>query len=136
MATDQVTFFGEPLRKQIEVYFVSAGREIHVSVSYGAVGPVIDYNSQILLVQKLLSELARDPSGDKFKELGKPGRRSVPRWRSCGAKSVIQRSSEKIATAGSTSVLDSRSNEQAGPSRTGRGARRPVMRWRPTTKEK
>jgi hypothetical protein len=79
MATDQVTFFGEPLRKQIEVYFVSAGRELHVSVSYGAVGPVIDYNSQILLVQKLLSELARDPSGDKFKELGKPGRRSVPR---------------------------------------------------------
>jgi hypothetical protein len=79
MATDQVSFFDEPLKKQIEGYFVSDGREIHVSVSYGALGSVIDYNSQVLLVQKLLSELARDPSGGRFKELRKPHRRSVPR---------------------------------------------------------
>jgi hypothetical protein len=68
MATDQVSFFDEPLKKQIEGYFVSDGREIHVSVAYGALGPVIDYNSQVLLVRKLLNELAGDPS----KELRKP----------------------------------------------------------------
>jgi hypothetical protein len=63
MATDQISFSDQSLKKQIEGYLVSDGRQIHVSVSYGALGPVIDYNSQVLLVRKLLSELARDPSG-------------------------------------------------------------------------
>jgi hypothetical protein len=67
MATDQVSFFDEPLKKQIEGSFISDGREIHVSVSYGARGPVIDYNSQVLLVQNLLSELAGDPSKERRK---------------------------------------------------------------------
>jgi hypothetical protein len=66
MATDQVSFYDESLKKQIEGYFVSDGREIHVrsawgnkSVSYGALGSVIDYNSQVSLARKILSELAR-----------------------------------------------------------------------------
>jgi hypothetical protein len=66
MGTDQVSFYDETLKKQIEGYFVSDGREIHVrsaygnkSVSYGALGSVIDYNSQVALARKLLSELAR-----------------------------------------------------------------------------
>ena len=76
MATDQVSFYDESLKKQIEGSFVSDGKEIHVSsvygtksVSYGDLGACIDYNSQVLLVQKLLSELARDPGGSKFKDL-------------------------------------------------------------------
>jgi hypothetical protein len=75
-ATDQVSFYDESLKKQIEGFFVSDGREIHVrsvygnkSVSYGELGANIDYNSQVLLVQKVLSELARDPGGGKFKDL-------------------------------------------------------------------
>jgi hypothetical protein len=76
MATDQVSFYDESLKKQIEGSFVSDGKEIHVSsvygtksVSYGDLGACIDYNSQVLLVQKLLSELARDPGSGKFKDL-------------------------------------------------------------------
>jgi len=76
MATDQVSFFDEPLKKQLEGYFVSDGREIHVSISYGARGPVIDYNSQVLLLRKLLSELARDPSEELRKPHPAPGSRN------------------------------------------------------------
>jgi hypothetical protein len=32
-------------------------------------GASIDHDAQVLLVQKLLSELARDPGGGKFKDL-------------------------------------------------------------------
>jgi hypothetical protein len=76
MAPDQVSFYDESLKKQIEGSFVSDGKKIHVfsaygskSASYGDLGACIDINSQVLLAQKLLSELARDPGGSKFKDL-------------------------------------------------------------------
>ena len=76
MATDRVSFHDESLKKTIEGDFVSDGKKIHVtsvygakSASYGDLGPSIDHNAQVLLVQKLLSELARDPGGGKFKDL-------------------------------------------------------------------
>src|SRR5215471_5205176 len=75
-ATDQVSFYDESLKKQIEGTFVSDGRDIHVSseygtkiISYSDLGANIDYNSQVLLVQKVLSEMARDPGSSEFKEL-------------------------------------------------------------------
>jgi len=76
MATDQISFYDETLKKQIEGSFVSDGKSIHVSSVYGVksvpyndLGACIDYNAQVLLVQKLLSELARDPGSGKFKDL-------------------------------------------------------------------
>ena len=76
MATDRVSFYDESLKKQIEGSFVSDGKKIHVfsvygskSASYGDLGACIDHNAQVLLVQKLLSELARDPGSSKFKDL-------------------------------------------------------------------
>jgi hypothetical protein len=63
MATDQISFYDESLKKQIEGSFISDGKSIHVSsvygtktVSYGDLGACIDYNSQVLLAQKLSSE--------------------------------------------------------------------------------
>jgi hypothetical protein len=71
MATDQISFYDESLKKQIEGSFVSDGKAIHVSsvygvksASYGDLGACIDYNAQVLLVKKLLSELARDAAKD------------------------------------------------------------------------
>jgi hypothetical protein len=76
MANDQISFYDESLKKQIEGSFISDGKSIHVSsaygvksVPYGDLGACIDHNSQVLLVQKLLSELARDPGSGKFKDL-------------------------------------------------------------------
>ena len=76
MATDQISFYDESLKKQIEGSFVSDGKSIHVSSVYGSksfpyndLGACIDYNAQVLLVQKLLSELARDPGSGNFKDL-------------------------------------------------------------------
>jgi hypothetical protein len=70
MATDQISFYDEALKKQIEGSFVSDGRDIHVSsvygtksVSYNDLGASVDYDSQVLLAKKLLSELARDATG-------------------------------------------------------------------------
>jgi len=67
MAKDQVSFYDETLKKQVEGYFVSDGKSIHVSsaygfksASYGDLGASIDHNSQIALARKLLSEAARD----------------------------------------------------------------------------
>src|SRR6516225_11641785 len=64
MPTDQISFYDASLKKQIEGSFVSDGKSIHVSsvygtksASYGDLGASIDYNSQVLLAQKLLSEL-------------------------------------------------------------------------------
>ena len=72
MATDYVSFYDESLKKQIEGSFTSDGKSIHVSSAYGIksvpyndLGACIDYNAQVLLVQKLLSELARDPGSGK-----------------------------------------------------------------------
>jgi hypothetical protein len=76
MAHDQVSFYDESLKKQIEGSFISDGKWIHVSsrdgvksVPYNDLGASIDHNAQVLLVQKLLSELARDPGSGKFKDL-------------------------------------------------------------------
>ena len=76
MATDQISFYDETLKKQIEGSFISDGKSIHVfsahgnkSVPYNDLGAIIDYDAQVLLVRKLLSELARDPGSGKFKDL-------------------------------------------------------------------
>ena len=78
MATDQVSFYDEALKKQIEGSFKSDGKSIHVSSTYGVksfpyndLGAIIDYNAQVLLVQRLLSELARDPDSGRFKDAQK-----------------------------------------------------------------
>ena len=67
IANDQISFYDETLKKQLEGSFVSDGKSIHVSsafgvksASYGDLGACIDYNSQVLLARKLLSETARD----------------------------------------------------------------------------
>ena len=72
MATDQISFYDESLKKQIEGSFVSDGKKIHVSSEYGTMsapygdlGACIDRNAQVLLVQKLLSELAHDAGAGK-----------------------------------------------------------------------
>jgi hypothetical protein len=74
--TDQISFYDESLKKQIEGSFKSDGQSIHVSSVYGTksfpyndLGACIDYNAQVSLVRKLLSELARDPGSGKFKDL-------------------------------------------------------------------
>ena len=71
MATDRVSFYDKSLKKQIEGNFVSDGKKIHVSsvygtksVPYGDLGACIDHNAQVLLAQKLLSELARGAAKD------------------------------------------------------------------------
>ena len=76
MATDYVSFYDESLKKQIEGSFTSDGKSIHVSSAYGIksvpyndLGACIDYNAQVLLVQKILSKLARDPDSGEFKDL-------------------------------------------------------------------
>ena len=76
MSHDQVSFYDEILKKQIEGSFISDGKKIHVSSVYGAksvpyndLGAIIDYDAQVLLVRKLLSELARDPGSGDFKDL-------------------------------------------------------------------
>ena len=76
MATDQISFYDESLKKQIEGTFISDGKSIHIrsaygnkSVAYSDLGACIDHNSQVLLAQKLLSELARDPGSGNFKDL-------------------------------------------------------------------
>ena len=76
MATDQISFYDESLKKEIEGTFISDGKSIHIrsaygnkSVAYSDLGACIDHNSQVLLAQKLLSELARDPGSGKFKDL-------------------------------------------------------------------
>jgi hypothetical protein len=76
MTADQISFYDESLKKQIDGSFKTDGKSIHVfsaygnkSFSYNDLGAIIDYNAQISLVQKALSELARDPGSGKFKDL-------------------------------------------------------------------
>jgi hypothetical protein len=76
MATDQVSFYDESLKKQIEGTFISDGKSIHIrsvygnkSVPYGDLGASIDHNAQVLFVKKILSEMARDPGSGNFKDL-------------------------------------------------------------------
>ena len=75
MATDQVSFYDKSLKKQIEGSFKTDGKSIHVFSAYGNksfpyndLGAIIDYNAQVLLVQKVLGELARDPDSGSFKD--------------------------------------------------------------------
>ena len=76
MAPDEISFYDESLKKQIEGIFKSDGKSIHIrsaygnkSVPYSDLGACIDHNSQVLLAQKILSELARDPGSGNFKDL-------------------------------------------------------------------
>jgi hypothetical protein len=76
MARDQISFYDESLKKQIEGSFKTDGKSIHVSSAYGVksfpyndLGASIDHDAQVLFVQKVLSELARDPGSGKFKDL-------------------------------------------------------------------
>ena len=76
MATDQVSFYDKSLKKQIEGSFKTDGKSIHIFSAYGNksfpyndLGAIIDYNAQVLFVQKVLSELARDPGTGQFKDL-------------------------------------------------------------------
>ena len=76
MGTDQISFYDESLKKQIEGSYVTDGKSIHVrsaygtkSAPYGHLGFFVDRDSLDMLAQKLLSELARDPGSSKFKEL-------------------------------------------------------------------
>src|SRR6516165_11409392 len=73
---DQVSFYDESLKKQVEGSFKTDGKSIHVFSAYGNksfpyndLGAIIDYNAQVSFVQKVLSELARDPASGKFKDL-------------------------------------------------------------------
>ena len=74
--TDQISFYDESLKKDVQGRFTSDGRSIHVfsehgtkSFPYNDLGACIDYNAQVSLVRKLLSELARDPGSGNFKDL-------------------------------------------------------------------
>ena len=76
MAPDEISFYDESLKKQIEGIFKSDGKSIHIrsaygnkSVPYSDLGACIDRNSQVLLAQKILSELARNPGSGNFKDL-------------------------------------------------------------------
>ena len=78
MSSDQISFYDESLKKQIEGSYQSDGWAIHVrsvygakSVPYGEVGSCIDGNALDLLAQKTLSQLASDP-GREFKNLQQP----------------------------------------------------------------
>jgi hypothetical protein len=71
MAThDQVSFYDESLKKQIEGSYRTDGKSLHVtsvygikSVPYNDLGASIDVAAQDLLARKLLSEIARDAQG-------------------------------------------------------------------------
>ena len=76
MSHDQVSFYDETLKKQIEGSYTSDGKSLHVfsaygnkTVPYNDLGACIDHDAQVLLVQKLLSELACDPGSGDFKDL-------------------------------------------------------------------
>ena len=65
MSPDQVSFYDDNLKKQIEGSYVVDGKGITVrSVAYGAksarLNGYVDHNAQYLFARKLLSELARD----------------------------------------------------------------------------
>ncbi len=71
MATDQISFYDESLKKQIEGYFISDGRQIHVRSLYGVksfpyndLGACIDYNAQVAAAKKVLSAMAHDAAQD------------------------------------------------------------------------
>ena len=70
IATDQISFYDESLKKQIEGAYVTDGKSVHVrsaygfkSAPYGHLGTFVDLDGLNMLAQKLLSELARDAGG-------------------------------------------------------------------------
>lgn len=70
MATDQVSFYDESLKKQLEGFFISDGREIRVHSVYGLqcvpyadLGAIIDYSAQVSAVKKALSAMAHGAKG-------------------------------------------------------------------------
>jgi len=70
LSSDQISFYDESLKKQIEGAYTSDGWAIHVrsvygakSAPYGQVDSHIDGNALDLLAQKVLSEMARDAKG-------------------------------------------------------------------------
>jgi hypothetical protein len=74
--THLISFYDESLKKQIEGSFRSDGKSMHVSSVHGAksfpfsdLDARIDYNAQVLFVQKKLSEWTRDPGSGKFEDL-------------------------------------------------------------------
>lgn len=95
-AADQISFYDESLKKHIEGSFVSDGKDIHVhsvygikSIPYNDLGACIDYNSQILLVQKVLRELARDPGGSKDLHQQKDDQQPQPMERPIQGEAVV-----------------------------------------------
>jgi hypothetical protein len=76
LSHDQISFYDESLKKQVEGSYRTDGKAVHVSspygiksAGYGDLGTFVDQHGLDLLAQKLLSELARDPSNGKFKDL-------------------------------------------------------------------
>ena len=72
LSPDQVSFYDETLKKQIEGSYTYDGKKIHVrSQVYGARsaprGGCLDHYEVELLVQKVLTELARDAEKDTAK---------------------------------------------------------------------
>ena len=78
LADDQISFYDESLKKQVEGSYRTDGRAVHVrsikygikSAPYGDLGTYPDQAGLDLLAQKLLSELARDPD-KRFNDLQK-----------------------------------------------------------------
>jgi hypothetical protein len=75
LAHDQISFYDESLKKQIEGSYKTDGRSVHVrshygikSARYGDLGTFPDQAGLDLLAQKLLSQLAQNPDG-AFKDL-------------------------------------------------------------------
>jgi hypothetical protein len=75
LAHDQISFYDESLKKQVEGSYRTDGRAVHVrshygikSARYGDLGTFPDQAGLDLLAQKLLSQLAQNPD-DAFKEL-------------------------------------------------------------------
>jgi len=78
LSHDQISFYDESLKKQIEGAYRSDGRAIHVrsvhgarTVPYSQADAHIDGEALDLMAQKVLSELARDPSSGQFTDLQK-----------------------------------------------------------------
>jgi hypothetical protein len=71
-STDQISFYDEALKKQIEGSYRTDGKAVHVrsvkygikSAPYGHFGTFVDQEALDLLAQKLLSELAREAGAD------------------------------------------------------------------------
>jgi hypothetical protein len=75
MTPDQISFYDETLKKQIEGSYTYDGKAIHVSSMYvyGARSAPVrltcfpDHNAVKLFAEKVLSELARDAEKDSDK---------------------------------------------------------------------